>query len=106
MNKTKLLALVLVIAMCFTMLASCSLFQKDNGDQNGPEAPTKKEYTYNSYTSSLGSNWNPHTWENSGDSAIAGYLEMPFVTMQILDSENGIYQWIYEMATSDRTSVV
>ena len=99
MNKTKLLALVLVIAMCFTMLASCSLFQKDNGDQNGPEAPTKKEYTYNSYTSSLGSNWNPHTWENSGDSAIAGYLEMPFVTMQILDSKNGIYQWIYEMAT-------
>ena len=91
MNKTKLLALVLVIAMCFTMLASC---QKPNN------TTTKKEYTYNSYTSSLGSNWNPHTWETNADSSIAGYLEMPFVTMQVLDSEKGIYQWIYEMATS------
>ena len=44
MNKTKLLALVLVIAMCFTMLASC---QKPNN------TTTKKEYTYNSYTSSM-----------------------------------------------------
>ncbi|MBO5931773.1 MAG: hypothetical protein J6Q70_06020, partial [Clostridia bacterium] len=94
MNKTKLLALVLVVVMCFTVLASCR--KPDNGD----ETVAKKEYTYNSYTSSLGSNWNPHTWENSGDSAIAGYLEMPFVTMQVKDSENGIYQWIYEMATA------
>ena len=95
MNKTKLLALVMVVAMCITVLAACV-----NPNKNNPEAPTKKEYTYNSYTSSLGSNWNPHTWENSGDSAIAGYLEMPLVTMQVLDSKNGIYQWIYEMATS------
>ena len=84
----------MVVAMCITVLAACVNPNKDN-----PEAPTKKEYTYNSYTSSLGSNWNPHTWENSGDSAIAGYLEMPLVTMQVLDSKNGIYQWIYEMAT-------
>ena len=93
MNKTKLTALVLVVVMCATMLASCDWFNKT------PETP-KKEYTYNSYSSALGSNWNPHTWETSADSSMAGYLEMPFVTMQIKDSKNGIYQWIYEMATS------
>ena len=75
-----------------------------NGDQGtqggGGSTPVIKEYTYNSYTSSLGSNWNPHSWENSGDSAIAGYLEMPFVTMQAKDTKNGVYQWIYEMATA------
>ena len=93
MNKTKLTALVLLVAMCVSLFASCDLFKKPT-----PEA-AKKEYTYNSYSSSLGTNWNPHTWETSGDSAIAGYLEMPFVTMQIKDSKKGIYQWIYEMAT-------
>ena len=70
------------------------------GSQGGPTGPVLKEYTYNSYTSSLGSNWNPHSWETSADSGIAGYLEMPFVTMQAKDTENGIYQWIYEMATA------
>ena len=93
MNKTKLTALVLLVAMCVSLFASCDLFKKPT-----PEA-AKKEYTYNSYASSLGTNWNPHTWETSGDSSIAGYLEMPFVTMQIKDSKKGIYQWIYEMAT-------
>ena len=100
MNKTKLLALVLVVVMCVTMMASCSWFNKTPDNPDGPEAPTKKEYTYNSYTSSLGSNWNPHTWETSGDSSIASYLEIGFVNMQAKDTTNGIYQWVYEMATA------
>ena len=91
MKRTiKLLSLLMTLALVIGMFAAC----KPKKQEEGPEVAAKKEYTYNSYTSSLGSNWNPHTWENSGDSAIAGYLEMPFVTMQVLDSENGIYQWV------------
>ncbi|MBR6186341.1 MAG: hypothetical protein IKQ41_08780 [Clostridia bacterium] len=56
-------------------------------------------YTYHSYASSLGNNWNPHTWETSGDSDILDYLSTPLATMQVKDSENGIYQWIFEAAT-------
>jgi oligopeptide transport system substrate-binding protein len=53
----------------------------------------------NDYSSSLGNNWNPHTWETNADDTINSYLSMPFVTMQAENTEDGIYQWIYEMAT-------
>ncbi len=61
--------------------------------------PPVKEYTLNDYSSSLGNNWNPHTWETNADDTILSYLSMPFVTMQAENTEDGIYQWIYEMAT-------
>ncbi len=61
------------------------------------EVPT---YTYNTYSTSLGNNWNPHTWETNADDSILGYLSSPFCTMQVKDSEEGVYQWVYEMATS------
>ena len=50
------------------------------------------EYTYRGYTTALGTNWNPHTWENNADSAIQGYTTSPFVTMSIKDSKAGVYQ--------------
>ena len=85
----KCLALVLVLCMSLGVLAGC----------NGAGSEGKGEYTYNSYTTALGTNWNPHTWETNGDDAILSYLTMPFVTMQAKDTANGVYQWIYEMAT-------
>lgn len=57
-------------------------------------------YTFRTYTSALGSNWNPHTWEGSADSQILGYLSTPLVDISIKDSSKGIYTWVYEMATS------
>ncbi len=57
-------------------------------------------YTYKSYTASLATNWNPHTWETNADSEIVGYLTSPLVDVSILDSEKGIYQWVYEAAES------
>ena len=58
-------------------------------------------YTFNDYTSALANNWNPHTWETNADDAIlTTYLSSPFVTMQAEDTEEGVYQWVYEMATS------
>ncbi|MBO6040466.1 MAG: hypothetical protein J6P58_04585, partial [Oscillospiraceae bacterium] len=59
------------------------------------EAPS---FTFNDYSSSLANNWNPHTWETNADSAILAYVAYPFVDYSILDSENGVFQWVFEMA--------
>ena len=67
-------------------------------DATLPEAKIG-EYTYRGGTTSLGSNWNPHTWETSADDSILGYLSSPFVTMEAKDTEEGLYQWVGEMAT-------
>ena len=66
------------------------------------ELPTAKvgNFTYNSYAISLGSNWNPHTWETNGDQSILSYLTVGFVTIEALDTEEGLYQWVGEMATA------
>ncbi len=92
MNKTikKLLSAVLVICMMLSVaftLASC-----------GGVADTT--YTYKGYSTALGNNWNPHSWETNADDSILGYISSPFITMEAKDTENGVYQWVYEMATS------
>ena len=63
--------------------------------------PTAKlgEYTYNSYSSALGSNWNPHAWETNAESSMLGYITSPFVSIEAKDTEEGLYQWVGEMAT-------
>lgn len=85
----KILAIVLTLCMMF----SCCAVLAEN-----TAAPAT--YTYHTYSTALGNNWNPHTWETSADDSILNYLSSPFCTMSIKDSENGVYQWIYEMATS------
>lgn len=93
MNKTfkrvlsMVLALCMVISVCFTLVAC--------GDKVGDG-----QYTYKSYSTALGNNWNPHTWETNADDSILSYLSSPFITMEAKDTENGVYQWVYEMATS------
>ena len=112
----KILALLLALCMIFA-LAACggetttpaqtedttpAVEEPTTGEDTTPAVETPAEplsYTYNTYSSSLGNNWNPHTWETNADDAVNGYITSPFVTMSILDSENGVYQWIYEMAT-------
>ena len=90
-NMKKILAGLLVLIMVLA-LVGCSKSGKDKGVVTG-------DFTYNTYATSLGNNWNPHTWETNADDAILGYLSMPFVTMQAENTEDGIYQWVYEMAT-------
>ncbi len=94
----KIISLLLVLVMLVGCFASCTfikgLFKKDTDDT------VVNEYTYKSWASALGTNWNPHTWENSSDSAMLGYIESPFVDLAPLDTEEGTYQWVYEMATS------
>ena len=84
----KLIAMLLALTMCLGMFAACGSGGADDS------------YTYNGATTALGNNWNPHTWETNADDTINGYITSPFVTMSIKDSENGVYQWVYEMATA------
>ena len=63
------------------------------------ETAKKGTYTFNSYTSALGTNWNPHTWENSADSAVLGYIETPLADLTAKNTNKGEYQWIFLAAT-------
>ena len=111
MKKT--LSLVLALMMILTLVSACTQ-PAENPDVSAEptnagtepsaeptEAPVADvpSYTYNSYSTSLANNWNPHTWETNADDAMNAYLTQPFVTMQAEDTENGVYQWVYEMAT-------
>ena len=87
----KFLALLLVLTMVVSM-AACG------GNKAGTDDAVT--YTYHGSTESLGTNWNPHSWDTSGDDAILSYVSSPFATMSILDSENGVYQWVYVAAES------
>lgn len=85
--------LLVVITALVIVVASCG------GNEDNPNDDKRDTYTYKSWTIALGSNWNPHTWETNADNAILSYISSPFVDMSIEDSENGVYQWVYEMAT-------
>lgn len=89
-NLKRVLTLVVAATMLVSATAGCG---KKTSDSDAT-------YTYNTYASALGTNWNPHSWELNSDDEILSFVSSPFCTMQILDSENGIYQWVYEMATS------
>lgn len=57
-------------------------------------------YTYAIGTQELGTIWNPHALKTYADKTIFNYITSPLVDISIKDSINGIYQWVYEMATS------
>lgn len=93
MSKTvnKVVSIAIIAAMMLTVLLSTGCVKKPAGTD---------EYTYRSYATALGSNWNPHTWDTNADQSMLGYVSSPFVDISILDSEKGIYQWVFEMATA------
>lgn len=93
MKVKKLLSLIFVAVIALG-LASCDKCAKKPTPST--EAPT---YTYRGYSSALGNNWNPHTWETNADQGILTYLSKGFVDLSIKDSKKGEYQWVYEMAT-------
>ena len=96
----KLLSLVLAVVMVFGLVAcGGNGGTETNPSETTPPVAEVPSYTLNYYSESLGTAWNPHNWETNGDSAILGYLETPLASMSVLDSENGVYQWVYEAAT-------
>lgn len=93
MSKLKKLVAVAVAACMgsgIVMMAACT----------GSEDTSADTYTYTVGVTALATNWNPHTWETSSDSTVMSFIESPLVDISILDSEEGTYQWVYEMATS------
>lgn len=110
--KKKLLSSLLALSMVLSMVACGDTNNEEPTQSNAPaqsgnEQPGNQEqpvsvdtYTFHDYGTALATNWNPHTWEMNADDTVLSYLSSPFVTMQIDDSENGVYQWVYEMATS------
>ena len=97
------LAMVLSLAACGTTPAGDDTTPAGDGttDPAGPVIDVVEgDFTYKTYTTALGSCWNPHTWDTNGDSAVMAYIETPLVTMSIDDSLNGVYQWVYLAATS------
>ena len=96
-KMTKLLALVLALVLVVACFAGCTKPTTDPTGNNGEQA--KIEYTYRGSTTALGDNWNPHTWETNADD-LSSYLQTPLATMSILDSEKGVYQWVFKAATS------
>ena len=86
-----LFASVLALLMAFTFVfAACT-----------PEINPDEEvasYTYNTYSTALGNNWNPHTWETNADDNILIQTTIPFV--DVVMAEEGVYAWYFEMATA------
>ena len=66
----------------------------------GGETPSDKKYTYRSYTSALGTKWDPNTWETNADSSLLGYISEGFVGMAPDDTSIGSWQWTYDAAES------
>lgn len=125
MKKKKLLALVLTFTLAMSM-AACgdnnapgNSTSSDGTSAEGSSSDTAggsvestendgnttqsagDTYTFYDYAPALATNWNPHTWEmNADDAILSNYLSSGFVDISILDSEEMLYQWTYEMATS------
>ena len=88
----KLATVLLGVCLCAAVLVSCG--KKNDVDES-------MSYTFNDHVTALATNWNPHTLETNADDVINRlYLTSPFCTISIKDSENGVYQWVYEMATA------
>lgn len=101
----KFVAMLLALAMCFSLMTACSGNETPSNSNDPAEnnsqnvAETTDTYTYNSYSTALGTNWNPHTWEMNADQSIMDYLLAPLTDLTIKDSTTGEYQWIFVAAT-------
>lgn len=106
----KFLAMLLAVVMVLSMAACGSKTPAEttaaptSGDTTPAETTVAEPevvdtYTYHTYITQLANNWNPHTWEVDADDTILSYVSTPLATMSILDSENGVYQWVYQAAT-------
>ena len=94
----KLLSLVLAVVMVLGLVACGNGGSETTAPaENDPAAAAS--YTYKSYMTALGTNWNPHAWEMSNEQTILSYLETPLAYMTIENSEDGVYQWVYDAAT-------
>ena len=106
-NWTKRFFALLMAGVMILGLAACGGDKNpaDSGSTNNPANPSENPttvsdtYTYNTYSSALATNWNPHTWEMNADDAMLGYLMAPLVDLGVKDSTTGEYQWVWVAAS-------
>ena len=93
MKSTKIIALLLVVVMCFSVLASCGKKDKDQSGSgttnNGPQWTAfdldsvvlgDKQAEYNTTTTVMPSNWNEFTYADGNDTQIMSYITSTFFT--------------------------
>ena len=115
MKSTKIFALLLVVVMCFSMLASCGLFAKKcehvdanddgkcdkcsadytDGDENPNPNPVKgyvddgKTYSYRMGPSDLPEAWNVHTYQSNSSTYVLDYSSDALYTFDYNDDYSG-----------------
>ncbi len=81
----KVLAMLLAMTMLVSMFAACG----NNGDETGTDTngdngvvtpATFKQAEYNTYTSTMPSNWNEFTYQDNNDTQILSYIGSSFFT--------------------------
>lgn len=112
--KLKKLGLVALTATALFGLASCGGGNTpvDPGKPEGPDKPRTElpdhvengNYTYNLYTTTFPTNWNPHTYQTATDNTILGYCSEGFYTFDYNEEKNG-YKIVSDMATAEPTDV-
>lgn len=78
-----------------------------NPPDDGSDLPEHVEdgnYTYNLYTTTFPSNWNPHTYQTATDYTILGYCSEGFYTFDYNETKDG-YKIVADMATAEPTDV-
>lgn len=109
MNK-RVLALLLVVVMVFTLAACNGGNAPTTTTTAGADQPTTSgeqsssseaevktgTYTYNEAWSVGPTNWNPHSWEMSNDSAFMGYINSDMAFSDIKPgAKEGETQWMW-----------
>lgn len=114
MKSTKIFALLLVVVMCFSMLASCGWFKKcehvdanddgkcdkcdadyDDGEENKPGPTTGgykddgKTYSYRMGPSDLPEAWNLHTYQSNSSTYVLDYSSDALYTFDYNDDYTG-----------------
>ncbi|MEL3909202.1 MAG: ABC transporter substrate-binding protein [Treponemataceae bacterium] len=84
------LGALLVMAMCFTVTSCAEKPEKDSDEV---------VYTYREAWTTGPLNWNPHTWENSGDSSMLSFITTSLVYPDMTDTP-GEWDWCFEAATA------
>ena len=118
MKSTKLIALLIVVVMCFSVLASCNIIKKpdagntpDSGDNNpgdvtpDPKPEVPKTYTYNDYLTISPSNWNELTYQDNNDTNVMSWIQSSFFGFDFKYDENGEivpgeYEVVFNAATA------
>lgn len=112
-NFTKVLTLAVVVAMMLSMTActwpwgknpgpeKCTSHVDANGDRvcDNEGCGMKLDYTYNTYTSTFGTSWNPHTYQTANDSTVLDYTTVGFYTFDYNETKDG-FVVVPEMAAA------